>query len=173
MRLIRLSLSATCLAAALAFGVPAAATPQRPANATAQCKDGTYSTAKTKQGACSNHGGVETWYGDSDKAEAKAHAKSAGHETKEAAKDAGKATKEGAKATAGVVKDAGKATGKAAKDVGKRTKNAGEAAADAIKTKPSDAPEKATAKCKDGTYSFATEHRGACSNHGGVAEFYR
>lgn len=31
----------------------------------------------------------------------------------------------------------------------------------------------ATAKCVDGTLSFAANHRGACSHHGGVAEWYR
>ena len=31
----------------------------------------------------------------------------------------------------------------------------------------------ATALCRDGTYSFAAHHRGACSHHGGVATFYR
>jgi hypothetical protein len=31
------------------------------ANATAKCKDGTYSHAKTHSGACSGHGGVEQW----------------------------------------------------------------------------------------------------------------
>ena len=30
----------------------------------------------------------------------------------------------------------------------------------------------ATGKCNDGTYSFATSHRGMCSRHGGVALFY-
>jgi len=29
----------------------------------------------------------------------------------------------------------------------------------------------ATAKCKDGMYSHATHHTGACSNHGGVAQW--
>jgi hypothetical protein len=33
------------------------------------------------------------------------------------------------------------------------------------------APEGATAKCLDGTYSFSQTHRGACSHHGGVAEW--
>jgi hypothetical protein len=28
-----------------------------------------------------------------------------------------------------------------------------------------------TAKCKDGTLSYAQHHTGACSNHGGVAEW--
>ncbi len=30
-----------------------------------------------------------------------------------------------------------------------------------------------TAKCKDGTNSYATHHEGACSNHGGVANWLR
>jgi uncharacterized protein DUF3761 len=32
-----------------------------PKDATGQCKDGTYTTAKTKQGACSSHGGIKTF----------------------------------------------------------------------------------------------------------------
>ena len=39
----------------------AAANENSPAGATAQCKDGTYSHAKTHQGACSHHGGVAKW----------------------------------------------------------------------------------------------------------------
>ncbi len=31
----------------------------------------------------------------------------------------------------------------------------------------------ATALCKDGTYSYAAHHQGACSGHGGVAVFYK
>jgi hypothetical protein len=30
-----------------------------------------------------------------------------------------------------------------------------------------------TALCNDGTYSYAAHHQGACSHHGGVAEFYK
>jgi hypothetical protein len=30
-----------------------------------------------------------------------------------------------------------------------------------------------TARCNDGTYSSAAQHRGACSHHGGVEVFYR
>src|SRR5947208_12263727 len=50
-----------------AFGVmllgSSALAASKPANATAQCADGTYSAAKTTQGACSKHGGVKTWIG--------------------------------------------------------------------------------------------------------------
>ena len=31
----------------------------------------------------------------------------------------------------------------------------------------------ATAICNDGTYSYAAHHQGACSSHGGVAQFYK
>ncbi len=33
-------------------------------------------------------------------------------------------------------------------------------------------PEGASARCKDGTYSFSQSRRGTCSRHGGVAEWY-
>lgn len=33
------------------------------------------------------------------------------------------------------------------------------------------APEGATARCRDGTYSFSQSRRGTCSHHGGVAEW--
>ncbi len=33
-------------------------------------------------------------------------------------------------------------------------------------------PNGATARCNDGTYSYAVHHQGACSHHGGVAVFY-
>jgi hypothetical protein len=32
-------------------------------------------------------------------------------------------------------------------------------------------PAGATAKCKDGTFSMSKSHSGACSKHGGVADF--
>ena len=34
-------------------------------------------------------------------------------------------------------------------------------------------PAGASAKCRDGTYSFSEHHRGTCSHHGGVAVWLR
>ncbi len=36
--------------------------PSRPAGASAQCRDGTYSFSQSRRGTCSHHGGVATWY---------------------------------------------------------------------------------------------------------------
>src|SRR6478672_5644275 len=97
---------------ALVFGAVALAAQGRPANATAECKDGTYSEAAKKSGACSGHGGVKTWFAD-DKADAKSakdDAKAAGKATKDAAEKAGHATAKGATAAAGATKDAAGAT---------------------------------------------------------------
>jgi len=33
------------------------------------------------------------------------------------------------------------------------------------------APDGATARCRDGTYSFSRHHSGTCSRHGGVASW--
>lgn len=37
---------------------------------------------------------------------------------------------------------------------------------------PSSNPEGASAKCRDGTYSYSQSRQGTCSHHGGVAEWY-
>ena len=41
---------------------------QKPANATGQCKDGSYWTGATKSGACRGHQGIQTWYADASAA---------------------------------------------------------------------------------------------------------
>ena len=141
------------------------------ATAALTCKDGTTSTA-TGRGACSGHGGVDrsakspkasTKAAKADakvaKADAKADAKAAKQETK-AAEKAAKPTEKAAKATE-------KAAAKSVTSDVKQTSKV--ANATAANTDPTNA----TAKCKDGTYSHAATHRGACSRHGGVAEWLK
>jgi hypothetical protein len=43
--------------------VAAQHTAARPKDATGQCADGTYTTAKTQDRGCAKHGGVKTWFG--------------------------------------------------------------------------------------------------------------
>ncbi len=62
------------LALAVAFGFTGAALAKAPADATGECKDGTYTKADNKEGACSGHGGVKEWLA---KAKAEASAKPA------------------------------------------------------------------------------------------------
>jgi F0F1-type ATP synthase membrane subunit b/b' len=146
---------ATMFSAALAFAVPT-----------------TMSTLHAQQTA--------TTTADHDADKAKSEADKAGDAAKDAAKKAGSATKHAAKATA-------KGTKSTAKTVKKDTKNASKAVAHdtkgAVKTSGNDAKnvgaavkgdvtgnhEKATARCKDGTYWYSTARAGACKDHGGVA----
>ena len=129
------------------------------AQAATTCKDGTTSTA-TGKGACSGHGGVKAAKSDT-KASTKA-AKSESKATTKAAKADVKADKAGIKADTKASKADAKADSKQAKMVAAPTKTASNTDATG-----------ATAKCKDGTYSHAASRRGACSKHGGVAEWLK
>jgi len=121
---------------------PAKAGAKKPKDATGQCEDGSYTRAKTQQGACSSHGGVKTWYGE-------------------------------AAAPATTSSKAPAATSKAAPPAGQPApQTSGETKAPS-KAPTGGTPGNATAKCKDGTYSYAKTHSGACSHHGGVAEWYK
>jgi len=139
--------SSLIVAGAIALAMPAApasAAKTRPKNATAQCKDGTYSTAKTKQGACSNHGGVDAWLAD-----AKPEPKSAPAPV--------------AKSEAPVAKSESKIERKVSRDK-TQTK---------IETKSETKAGDPTAQCNDGTYSYAVHHQGACSGHQGVKSWFK
>ncbi len=54
--------SKQCLAKGYTVPAAAPAAAAAPAGATGQCGDGTYTMSKTKQGACSSHGGVKKWF---------------------------------------------------------------------------------------------------------------
>ena len=224
------------LAAILAFWVPTFAQKpaKAPAGSTAQCSDGTFSTAKTERGACSKHGGVKTWFGapssttkePAPKAPASAKAPAGtGSSTptsrgSASAKTAGVVpvgstgqcadgsytrakTQKGACSAHGGVKTwfaadtpsaptpapsasptrpaprsvppppaAAPRSTPAPAPAAPRSAPASSGKAQTVAPSPG-TPENATAKCKDATYSFAKSHSGACSRHGGVAEWYK
>ncbi len=56
-RSIPIALAAICVFGGIAFA-------QAPSGSTGTCKDGTYTSAQSKRGACSGHGGVNAWYAD-------------------------------------------------------------------------------------------------------------
>jgi hypothetical protein len=70
------------------------------------------------------------------------------------------------------VKKTGQAAGqtveKGAKKVGEGAQTAGTATRNAVTGRP----QGTTGMCKDGTYTKAKTHTGACSKHGGVAKWY-
>jgi hypothetical protein len=78
------------LVVGLTFGSTVAA--QAPAGSTGECKDGTYTSAEKKRGACAAHGGVKSWYGDK-KAASSTSKSSATEKTSAEAAPASKATK--------------------------------------------------------------------------------
>ena len=57
-----MKLIAATLLAFASISVAHAQTPAAPQGATGMCKDGSYSTAASKRGACAGHKGVKDWY---------------------------------------------------------------------------------------------------------------
>jgi len=142
---------------------PPAMAANAPAGSTGQCGDGSYTKAKTQKGACSQHGGVKTWFASDLPANAPNvpaatpnNAPAAAPKTSAAPSPAPDAPRTTAPRTSAPPAKAPASTGKAQ-----------------VTAKPADAPVDATAKCKDGTYSSSKTHTGACSHHGGVAEWYK
>lgn len=119
--------------------------------AKAICKDGTTATT-TGRGACSHHGGVDKTKTTSSGAVAPAPASTATKATPTA--PAQPATPAAAATT----------TTKSS------SSSAGSSAGKTSKSETTD-PTGAIAKCKDGLYSHSAHHTGACSRHGGVAQW--
>jgi len=126
-----------------------AAAPATAEAAEVTCKDGT--TSHAGKGACSGHGGVDK-SASASKSGGKAPAASA--PTGTSAESTATAPPEPAPPRSAPAASASTATGQATKTP----------AAAGQKGPP-------TAKCKDGSLSYAQHHTGACSNHGGVAEW--
>jgi hypothetical protein len=120
--------------------------------ATVECKDGT--TSKAGRGACSHHGGVAA---TKDAAPERADKPAA--TTKDAVPERADKPAAAPPAAPSSARDASRSQGRAAPTTERAPSapNAGQP----------------TARCKDGTMSYAKQHSGACSHHGGVAEWLK
>jgi len=141
------------LVAAPLFAVAASAQ-----TATTVCKDGT-TTATTGRGACTGHGGVDKNAAKKAAAAAKAEQKSA---SKAPAATAPAAAPRPAASAVAPTTAAPMRPAPAARAAAPTTSTTHAANTD---------PTGATAQCKDGTYSHAASHRGACARHQGVAKW--
>jgi len=170
-----------------------------PAGTTGVCKDGSYTSATSKSGACSGHDGVKKWYGAAADASTPADAGTAdkGASTGKTKKSsdssaaAASSTASAGGAATGVCKDGSTTTATSKSGAcsghggvkdwyagGAMSAAAATAAAPSSKsaaTASSAAPPAAgaaTGTCKDGTSTSAASKSGACSGHGGVKDWY-
>jgi Protein of unknown function (DUF3761) len=167
---------------------PPSSTAATPSGATAQCKDGSYSHAKTQQGACSSHGGVATWFGESttstpatSNSRAATPARRSGTPVSGAPNGATAQCQDGSYSTAQSRQGACSGHGGVATWLDETATKETPTPPPTQAKPPAEAPTRvtkadqgnATAKCKDGTLSYSKHHSGTCSHHGGVAEWYK
>src|SRR5262245_4650415 len=69
---------------------------QAPAGSTGECKDGTYTSAESKRGACAGHGGVKEWYATEKKSESKSEKKAESKSTEKKSPSTTASTKKAA-----------------------------------------------------------------------------
>src|SRR3954470_788622 len=145
---------ALCALAAAAGPWPSAASARstkKSDDQAVQCKDGSISKTKGR-GACSHHGGV------ADAAQARAPAPAVPAE-------AAAAVPEAPAGPAEATPPPGKSSTSAREPAGRQPTSTRPQ-----RPAPAGSP---TAKCRDGSVSYSAQHSGACSHHGGVAEWLR
>jgi len=170
----------TTALAVLAFAIAGSVSAQQ-VKVGSVCKDGTTDKV-VGRGACSRHGGVDKDATAKAEAAAKASAASAAKASAGAmvtCKD-GSTSKPGRGACSGhggvgaAAAVPAPAAAKAA-PTAKVPKAAPAAAAPSVASGTGGGVDNnaagATAKCKDGAYSHSKSHKGACSRHGGVAQW--
>lgn len=151
-----------------AAGLTAQGNQPAPSNATARCKDGSYSAARNPRGACARHRGVAQWLADSSGAQpASGAVVPAGATARCGDGTYSKSNGQGACSRHGGVTERIAPTTRAQDE----TPGAGVRQNGTHTTAPEEQSAIATARCNDGTTSTAANHRGACARHGGVAEW--
>lgn len=165
-----LLLSATLSIVALGSVAGQTTRTRAPANASAKCNDGTYSTAKNERGACSRHGGIAQWLGSAGGNANVSSEQSAPRGATARCTDGtySKSTGQGVCSRHGGVSDW---LSTPAPEQPAEVREAAPAAENRSTAAAAHQPEGATARCKDGSYSRSTHRSGTCSYHGGVAEW--
>ena len=193
MRAIRWFGSTVVLGFALA-GSLAAQEASAPKDATGQCTDGSYTTAKTEAKGCLKHGGVKSWYGGTSAAAASAPSASstataapeptpnvsasAGTQPKDATGQCTDGSYTTAKTQAkgclkhGGVKSWYGASSAAAASSPSPTATAAPQPAPNVSASTKSQPKDATGQCTDGSYTTAKTQARGCLKHGGVRTWY-